>query len=703
MSRRRTPRHRTHQVTLYQQRSLPRWLLLGVPALIGLAMLAGLVKIALPFIPGVAANPDALQKEAIAALAENEPKKARALMLDAVEARPDWVEGRLLLAHATVMAGDGASALTALKEAEKAGAKPDAMNATRGHAHWLLGQFDAAEKALKSPITKADLGYANRILGRVYLDLDMPNAAREALDIAAELSPKSVEAWTDIAVFRSRLNDPIGAIDAADKAIALNPKYAPALALRGDFAKVQLGPVPAIDYYQRALKSTPNDPALLIALAEVQGAAGRNVDMLATTRALLKAKPKSGHAYYLQGVMAARAGENDLAHRLLAKADEQMKDVPAYLLTSAVVEYRLENYNRAADRLERLARMQPNNVRVQRMLARTLYQIGDVDGALERMQPLADRRDGDAYARMVTGRALEALDDFEAAAPYLDSASMAEWQRGDVIPAQGSLPVLAAAAAREPDNARAVIPYLRALAGMGKAAEALPKATALRDKNPGIADAHMLVGDLMVMAGRDAESVEPYRRAHELHFGAPVMLRLFDVLMRLGRDKDALAMLDAFEAANPDSLAVQQLRFEVAIAESEWAEAIVYGQAIVARTGSHDPKLLADLARALALSGDVDRAVPYAAAAYRVNPASSLATHVYGYVLMEQGKLKVVPVQLLEKAAAMVPKNGFIRYHLARAYLNAKQPKKAKAALMAALKDPDMPARADAEKLLKSL
>ena len=297
MARRHSSRHRTHHGTLYKQRSLPRWLLIGVPALVVLALLAGLVKLALPYVPGVAVDPDALRQEAVAALADNEPKKARALMLDAVKARPDWAEGRLLLARATVLAGDGASALTALKQAEAAGAKPDAMNATRGHAHWTLGQLDAAEKALKSPIAKADLGYANRILGRVYLDLNMPDAAREALDIAAKLTPKSVEAWTDIAVFRWRLNDPIGAIDAADKAIALNGEYAPALTLRGDLAKVQLGPVPAIDFYKRALKSTPNDPALLIALAEAEGAAGRNVDMLATTRALLKAKPKSGYAY----------------------------------------------------------------------------------------------------------------------------------------------------------------------------------------------------------------------------------------------------------------------------------------------------------------------------------------------------------------------------------------------------------------------
>ena len=241
------------------------------------------------------------------------------------------------------------------------------------------------------------------------------------------------------------------------------------------------------------------------------------------------------------------------------------------------------------------------------------------------------------------------------------------------------------------------------MAAGGQAAEALPRAVALRDKNKGVADAHMLVGDLLVMAERDAEAVTAYRAAHELHFGTPVMLRLFDALMQLDRDGDALAMLDAFEAANPDSLAAQQLRFDIAMDNGDWADAIAYGQALVARTGSHDPRLLADMARALALSGDVDRAVKYAEAAYRVNPASALTTHVYGYVLTEQAKLKIVPVQVLEKAAAMVPDNGFVQYHLARAYLNAKQPKKAKAALALALKDADMSAREQAQKLLKTL
>ena len=121
--------------------------------------------------------------------------------------------------------------------------------------------------------------------------------------------------------------------------------------------------------------------------------------------------------------MAARAGENDLARVLLEKAAEDMKDVPAYLLTTATVEYRLGNYNRAVDRLERLARMQPNNVKVQRMLARALYQIGDAEGALALIRPLAERSDGDAYARMVTGRALEALDKRDDAAPFIDAAT----------------------------------------------------------------------------------------------------------------------------------------------------------------------------------------------------------------------------------------------------------------------------------------
>ena len=704
MSRRRPSKgYRTHQVTIYQQRALPRWLLIGVPVLIGLAVLALLAKVALSSLPVFKADPAVVQKEAQAAIADGKPRAARAMLIDALKEEPDWKDGQLLLARATVLAEDGASALTALNAAKSAGAKPEDMNAIAGHAHWLNGDLAAAEKALKSAIAKPDLAYANRILGRVYLDMNSPNEARVALDIAADLAPKSAEVWHDIAVFRWRQFDIIGAIDAADLALKHNPNHVPALTIRGDMAREQLGPVPAIAFYERANKATPDSMPVLTRLAEVQGAAGRQVDMLATTRAMLKKNPKSGAAFYMQGVMAARAGENDLARVLLEKAAEDMKDVPAYLLTTATVEYRLGNYNRAVDRLERLARMQPNNVKVQRMLARALYQIGDAEGALALIRPLAERSDGDAYARMLTGRALEALDKRDDAAPFIDAAALAESGEGDALPGGASLPVLAAAASADPDNARAVIPYLRAMAAGGEAAAALPRAERLRDKNPGIADAHMLVGDLLVMAGDDAAAAEPYRRAHELHFGTPVMLRLFDVLVRLDRDKDALAMLDAFEAANPDSLAAQQLRFDIAMENADWDEAKVYGMALLARTGAHDPRLLADMARALALSGEVDRAVVYAEAAYRVNPASPLATHVYGFVLTEQGKLKVVPVQLLEKAAAMVPDNGFIHYHLAKAYLNAKQPKKAKAALTAALKDPNMPARDEAEKLMKSL
>ena len=703
MNRRRAHGYRTHQVTIYKQRSLPRWLLIGVPVLAALALLAVIGKVTLSALPVFRSDPAAVQKEALAALADGKPRAARALLIDALKETPDWKDGQFLLARATVLADDGASALSALNAAKSAGAKPDEMNAIAGHAYWLNGDLAAAEKALKSPIAKTDLGYANRILGRVYLDMNSPNEPRVAFDVGAKLIPKSAELWTDIAIFRWRQFDIIGAIDAADLALKHNPNYVPALIQRGDMAREQLGPVPAIAFYERANKATPDSLPVLTRLAEAQGAAGRQVDMLTTTRAMLKKNPKSGAAFYMQAVMAARAGENDLARVLLEKAAEDMKDVPAYLLTAATVEFRLGNYNRAVDRLERLARMQPNNLKVQRMLARALFEVGDAEGALARIKPLAERSDGDAYARMLTGRALEALGQREDAAPFIDAAALAESGEGDALPGGASLPVLAAAAAANPDNARAVIPYLRAMAANGEAEAALPRAERLRDKNPGIADAHMLVGDLLVMAERDADAVEPYRRAHELHFGKPIMLRLFDVLVRLDRDQDAMAMLDAFEAANPDSLSAQQLRFDIAMENADWAEAIAYGEALLARTGAHDPRLRADMARALALSGEVDRAVVYAEAAYRVNPASPLATHVYGYVLMEQGKLKVVPVQLLEKAAAMVPDNGFIHYHLAKAYLNAKQPKKARAALALALEDADMPARADAEKLLKTL
>ena len=405
-----------------------------MPVLIGLAVLALVGKMAISALPVFAPDVESVRKDAVAHLQKGKPRAARAALVEALQARPDWAEGHVLLARASVQSDDGVSALTALKQAAAHGAKADTTNAIAGHAHWLNGDLAAAEKSLLAPIAKPELGYANRILGRVYLDMNSPNEARVALDNAAKFTPKSAELWTDIATFRWRLTDLIGAIDAADRALAFDANHVPALILRGDMAREQLGPVPAIAFYERALKQTPESMPVLSRLAEAQGAAGRNADLLQSTRAMLKHKPKSGQAFYLQAVMAARAGKNDLARVLLEKADAEMKDVPAYLLTSAVVEYRLDNYNRCVDRLERLARMQPNNLKVQRMLARALYQIGDAEGALERIKPLADRSDGDAYARMLTGRALEALDERDDATPYLESASMVEASEGEVLP-----------------------------------------------------------------------------------------------------------------------------------------------------------------------------------------------------------------------------------------------------------------------------
>ena len=71
---------------------------------------------------------------------------ARAALVEALQARPDWAEGHVLLARASVQSDDGVSALTALKKPEQACKAYNELQAVYG-AKLPASQKDAVAKA----------------------------------------------------------------------------------------------------------------------------------------------------------------------------------------------------------------------------------------------------------------------------------------------------------------------------------------------------------------------------------------------------------------------------------------------------------------------------------------------------------------------------------------------------------------------------
>ncbi|HUQ13512.1 MAG TPA: tetratricopeptide repeat protein [Novosphingobium sp.] len=407
-------------------------------------------------------------------------------------------------ARAALVAGDGIAAEARLREAVRAGVAREAVAALMGEAQLDQGDLASARKWLGparfSPQTRA---HGFRMLGRLEQREGRFEAAARAYDAALQAAPNSIQVWTDIGRLRFAGGEQREAIEASEHALALAPGDGGALALRAVLVRSQFGPVPALPWFEAALRQAPDDPEVLAEYAATLGDVGRAGAMLEAARRLHDIAPKDPRVFYLQAVLAARAGKDALARRILDRAGDRLRDVPAAILLGGVLDLRVGNVNLAVEQFDRLTRMQPDNPIAQRLLERALSRTGDAAGV----------------RRLAHGKPFPAL----STAPSWD-------------PSRGP-----AAAA----------PYLRALLGAGREAEAARIADRLRDEHPGSPDAKLMAGDVAFHAGRTSEALAAYDAAARIRFGEREALRLDAALRTLGREREANAVLLSQALKNP--------------------------------------------------------------------------------------------------------------------------------------------------------
>ena len=357
------------------------------------------------------------------------------------------------------------------------------------------------------------------------------------------------------AVARSRAlqqaGDLAGAVQAADAGTAANPASAAALARRGDLLAVQFGPAAALPFYDRAVASDPRNLDALLGRATALGDMGRARDSLATARAVLTIDPANAMAFYIQALIAGRAGDWPLARRILARTGDLPDRLPAAMLLSGAADLGAGNAALATQRLGRLVELQPDNRPARMLLARALQQAGRQRDALEAIAPLDSAPDAPGYALELAARLYESLGDGAEALPLLERARAVRGSGGAPLPAPGSPEVLGGAAAAAPGDAGAVVPYVRALAASDDWAAARAAAAGLRDANPGAPDAHMLVGDAALLAGDAAAAAESYARAKAIAFTPRLALRMAELQVLAGRDDTAKALLREHLRWNP--------------------------------------------------------------------------------------------------------------------------------------------------------
>ncbi len=588
--------------------------------------------------------------------------------------RPSWAVLALLLAGAALPAlagstddpladaaaaierGDGISAEVAARRALAEGKAHSAVDAYLGEAALLQKDYDDARQWLgpgQFDAASAQRGF--RALGRLDMHQGDFDAAARDFDRALQAGGPDARLWVDIGRMRYKGGEQHLAADAVNRALAIDPREPQALRFQADLVRDSQGYVAALPWFERAVQIAPNDLDLLGEYAATLGEVGRYADMLAVARYMVKTDKTDPRAYYLQAVLAARAGEDELARRLLWLTKGEFDDTPAGLLLQGVLEYRDGSSELAVDKFDRLARRQPDNAMAMRLLGRALLADGDASDVVARFAPPVARPEASPYMLTLVGRAYEQLDRRDLAAPLLDRAARAA--DGGVRPlplGQAGELAIYQAGDDDPTSAAVAMPRLRQMLAEGRGADAVAYAAKLRARYPNSSDIEVLVGDAELLAGNSAAALRSYRSASEVRWTASLAKRIAAADVRLGHNDAASAELQAYLAQHPQAREICALLGRAAAADGDWpTAAMLLRHAAQLPGGADDPLGLADLAEAELHIGDGAGALTNAQRAYALQRSSPKATAELAAALQASGKRPNGAEVLLAKARSM--------------------------------------------------
>ena len=640
------------------------------PLVLAAALALGVVGVPTSIYAASEGNADAREAFANAEKfrARRDVRSARIELMNAIKADPEWIEARVAQAEVLLRLYDGIAAEAELDHAVELGLEPAAVRHLYGHALSLQGKAQKALDQLQADdIPAENKGYAARILGKVALQFGDEQLASLSFNRAMELDRRNPDLWVEIARFRADSGDQAGATNAVDEAVKLDPDNIRVLQYRGELLRFQFGLGTALPWFERALEIDPNDVPLLTEYAATLGDMGRMTEMLTVARKIIALDGRNPRAFFMQAVLAARAGQYGLARRLMHQTEGALDTVPAVMLVQGIIEHGEGNYNAAVDKFGRLASIQPDNRQVQNLLARSLYLAGSAVDAVDVLKSQVNRTGADPYALWLAGRALESFDERGQAAGVMNRAAIHDTGREGAIVEDVPLGILSAEAQRNPNDARAMVPYIRALYNAGDYVTAFAEAKRLQESNPGASAAHILVADVAAAMGNFDEALDALGKARSIRFSEPVMLRLVEVLRSQGNMQKSGEVLAQYLTYNPSNIAGLRWMAYAHLETENWSVAAHLLENLRQRIGENDALIMAGLAQAYTGLGQNDKAIAAGRIAYRVQPSSPVVSHLYGLALMADGERKQDAIALLKKAVAIVPKNALYRESLRRA------------------------------------
>lgn len=550
-----------------------------------------------------------------------------------------------MLGTAYLDTGSKDAAVALLEKASREAPDNTALKRQLAVGYAAKGDLDRALEAIATQasderLTPAHVTIAASLLAQRELDKALELTGRLVRDM-----PDSPEVFNLNGIVQEAAGKRAAALASFEQALALAPDNVPARINLARNALVTGDAATARQRYEEVLVRQPRHGQALVALAKLDGAAGKPMqDVVARLQQAVEADPGATEAQLILANYHLGRRALDAALRHAEAAVESAPEQALPLMTLARCQLAAGQAAQAVATLERAATLAPESRRVQQLLGLAHARKGDEKALRKSLDTLLQSELDPATRRIVEAHLAFEAGDTDAA---LRAAS--ELQRD---PAQR-------------------------LSGL------------------------TMEGEARLARKEYAAAIAAYRSAFELRPDARTLVPIYEAQTQAGLAADAEKTLGDWLAGHPDDVAVRstlahhyrvQGRADDARREYERALAEWPDNVLVLNN-------LAWLVDAL----DDPRALDYAAKAHARMPERVEIMDTYGWMQVRYGKLEL-GLAMLKKAATQAPTDADIQYRYAAALARAKDSAAARRILEALLAKPDsFPSRGAAEALLKTL
>jgi putative PEP-CTERM system TPR-repeat lipoprotein len=616
---------------------------------------------------------------AAALLGQGSLEQAQQELSEFVAKHPDSAAGRSLLARLYMVRQQPDKAREVLVGASGQKQVDPRLDWLMGAALMQSGQQDAGLSYLEKSFAERKNDLSARLdLARAYIAADY---GEKALELLQEITPQARSATTQALFAAASITgkQPAEARQALDQLLSASPQNAVLLEISGRFA-LRSGDRARAEHDLRA--SIALEPQAAPARMDLARLEVQNSDRDAAEkelRDLVKLQPRYQPAYLALAELAMQRDDRTQARQVLegaVAADPKSVEARLGLAQLALM---ANDQNRAQIFLDQALAVSANRGKVLEAEGRQLFNNGRVDAALARFQEAVD-----------TGERRAALD-----------LARAQFSLGRIDAARNTLDALLSTSPT-PDLARAAsLLLVRMDASAGRYDQALKRLAELRRTGVDTTVADELQGDVEVAAHHMDSAAKLYDKALNQKPSADLVLKSFHA-RRDSNTTEPQSVLLKWLHDNPGDVRV---RFALASYQQrlgQRTEAVSQYERLIATPAGRSPAALNNLA-CLYSDSDDGRALALARAAHDAAPNAANISDTYGWILVKGGRI-TQGLPLLEQAAAKLPMNPDVQYHLAAARAQSGDKAGATAIIATLLKSQDkFDARPDAAKLLQTL